>query len=275
MTWRWPSAEPNRPGTSTTGAPAPATVTDTDSCGDTASCTTCDESPNNNTASSNIHPSSGRTPPRPRQRVPSLQVLRRGAVTGLTDRAAGGGNKLWVSELHQGRRVIRVAPSSRSRARRRTGPWESQTAPASSRGRDCRQPSVLLHGDRDMHPQRLMRQAVPAVLSGRGAGEGHVVVLVRLREERAYEVAHCVRHPLLESVHRALRHRVRVERDVVRSAAYIDEAHHTPGLDRQRGGLEGGLAGAVAGHLHLDHCRRGRRRSCRGGRGIRRRDRRL
>src|SRR5437667_301665 len=106
MRWRQPNAEPHSPGTSTTGAPAPATVTDTDSCGDTASCTTCDESPNNNTASSNIDPSSGRTPPRPRQRVPSHHVLRRGAVTGLTDRAAGGVNELWASELQRVRRAI-------------------------------------------------------------------------------------------------------------------------------------------------------------------------
>src|SRR2546426_10596402 len=91
MRWRTPTPEPTTPATTTTGspAPAPATVTDTDSCGDTASCTTCDESPNNNTASSNIDPSSGRTPPRPRQRGPSLHVLRRGAVTWLTDGAAG------------------------------------------------------------------------------------------------------------------------------------------------------------------------------------------
>src|SRR5438552_17611642 len=103
MEWQSPTADPNTPGTSTTAspAPAPATVTDTDSCGGTASCTTCDESPNNNTASSNIDPSSGRTPPRPRQRGPSHHVLRRGAVTGLTDRAAGGVNELWASEVQR------------------------------------------------------------------------------------------------------------------------------------------------------------------------------
>src|SRR2546426_11757010 len=98
MRWRTPTPEPTTPATTTPGSPppAPATVTDTDSCGDTASCTTCDESPNNNTASSNIDPSSGRTPPRPRQRVPSLHVLRRGAVTWLNDGAAGWGTSGWA-----------------------------------------------------------------------------------------------------------------------------------------------------------------------------------
>src|SRR3989441_5134516 len=106
MRWRKPNAEPNSPGTSTTGspAPAPATVTDTDSCGDTASCTRCEESPNNNTASSNIDPSSGRTPLRPRQRVPSLQVLRRGCC----DRAYRPGGR--GGQQAVGQRVTSGAP---------------------------------------------------------------------------------------------------------------------------------------------------------------------
>src|SRR2546428_13556560 len=123
MRGRKPTPDPNPPGPTTTAPPPPppATVTDTDSCGDTASCTTCDESPSNNSASSNIHPSSGRTPPRPRQRVPSHHVLRRGAVTRLTDRAAGGSTSCGPARYIGG---------------------ERQTAPASPRGRHSLRPSL-------------------------------------------------------------------------------------------------------------------------------------
>src|SRR5437899_469563 len=111
------------------------------------------------------------------------------------------------------------AARSRSRTEDMTAParelpagrWKSQPPPASPGAARLTDRPSLLHGDRDMHPERHVRQAVPAVLPRRRAGEGHVVVLVRLREDRDYEVAHRVHLHLIERVHTALWHRAHVE----------------------------------------------------------------
>src|SRR5256885_10938613 len=47
----------------------------------------------------------------------------------------------------------------------------------------------LLHRDRDVHPQRDVWHTVALVDTRRSAGERHVVLLVRLREERPGEIA--------------------------------------------------------------------------------------
>ena len=104
-----------------------------------------------------------------------------------------------------------------------------------------------------MHPKRDVRQAIALVDPGWGASERDVVLLIRLCDERPCQITHRVRHPLLQCFGRALRNRIAVEGDIVRTAGYVDEADGRAGLDGELGGLEGSHAGAIAGHLHFDH----------------------
>src|ERR1700745_1118878 len=69
----------------------------------------------------------------------------------------------------------------------------------------------LLNLDRDLHAEGHVRHAVALVRPRGGARERHVVLLVGLHEEWTREVAHRVRHPLLQRVRPAFRDRVAEE----------------------------------------------------------------
>src|SRR5438094_6248211 len=134
----------------------------------------------------------------------------------------------------------------------------------------------LLHRDRDVHAKGDVRQAIALVDAGRCPGKRHIVLFIRLRQERPHEVAHRVGHPLFQGGRTVLRDRIGVEGDVVGTARHVDEPYRCAGFDADLVGLERGYAGTVAGHLHFDHRasglggRHSGRRGC-GSLGLRRR----
>src|SRR5881394_2032357 len=112
--------------------------------------------------------------------------------------------------------------------------------------------AALLNFDGDPHSQRQMRRAVTLVCPLGRIREGHVIRLVGVRQERPGKVVHRVLHACLECCGTAGRNRVGPERDVVRPAGDVREAHGGARRNREGLRLERGARAAVSGHLHLD-----------------------
>src|SRR5256886_9914899 len=134
---------------------------------------------------------------------------------------------------------------------KKNGPGDVPGPGAGGRG------PALLNFDGDPHAQRQMRRAVTLVCPLGRIREGHVIRLVGVRQERPGEVVHRVLHACLECRGTAGRNRVGPERDVVRPAGDVREAHGGTRRNREGLRLERGARAAVSRHLHLDDRARG------------------
>src|SRR3989440_12522188 len=120
-----------------------------------------------------------------------------------------------------------------------------ESGPGIRRGRSIYLTPALLNLDCDLHAEGEVGRAIALVGSLGRVGERHFVGLVRLRQERSRQIIDGVLYAGLDGCRATGGKGVLPERDVVRSARHVGEAHGRTHGDGDRAGLVRGAAGAV------------------------------